>query len=212
MVGFFKNASYYHFSLVREPHKRFLSAYHEISIRQNATQKLATNRGSQMTYLKFTKRIPRLRAFLRYVNANGFFNQHIVPASHVLSTVEGSPLPIDYIGRTENLSADMRYVMGRTGYRGAAYYPLQFPVKRDRPMEKWGNEQFMVGWDELREDDWLSICKMYIEDYCCLHLKLPPGCESLGKDLNSLCDQMTVSHAPFTEDEIRLYSDDNRTL
>lgn len=168
-----RNASLLTFTFVREPMRRFISAYGEVSYRSvffpNAAEHYSR---PSVTHVRLPHGSDtRFRAFLRDLLSGA----PIVDVEHVFTSVGALAMGVDFIGRLERFDADFARLLARLRLpadspfnRSAGAHASSADPTRDRAAAA----------AVLRDDAdaAAAVCLLLLPDFACLGYELPPAC------------------------------------
>lgn len=148
----FQMADYFVWTFVREPLRRFNSAFGTISARiKNDTEK---------EYETFVQDLLRN-------NQKFYASHHALPQRFFISNDRGIPFRLNFVGKIENFKADWKALNGH----------IHLPPPPEKRNVDEGSPQ-IINWLEKRAPPELraALCNYYLADYLCFEYAIPEVC------------------------------------
>lgn len=143
-------------SIVREPIARVLSAYHEIMVRKHCRivkDHLHCNpKAAKLHHINELRKI-----LIGMENKSGQWNDaHLFPQAAFLADQYGKKFDMDYIGRLEDMEAEVRFLLNVPNLTVEKFHRLNDEVSA-----------FRIDKNKLPSDVLKLIHKIYHDDFCC---------------------------------------------
>lgn len=164
------NAGWFRTALVRDPMERALSAFHEIKVREITSQRLVDCSSSRAQLLD------ELQGMLNHMEhdadpeAHVPFGYRFLPQTHFMIDPQGVKYPLDYIGDATGILLEERFILQDFGLELEHVSGL---LHLDAPSCR-------IGKTELPVDLQITICRIFIDDYCCYGFALPGACSHMA--------------------------------
>eukprot|EP00440_Ansanella_granifera_P036497 gb/GFBE01039598.1/.p1 GENE.gb/GFBE01039598.1/~~gb/GFBE01039598.1/.p1 ORF type:complete len:305 (+),score=19.88 gb/GFBE01039598.1/:1-915(+) len=154
-------------ALVRDPVDRVLSSFHEVNVRKfgHMNMSVEERRGfSDQAYL-VSMLNETLRSMHRFPKKRDY---HFYQQMSFLVDVNGTKLPLDYIGEAGHVRQELSFIFGVQLDR--------IPFLSGPTKTTTAADNFRIKRDQLTDDLLLLICDLYRVDFCCLGFEFPDVC------------------------------------
>jgi len=164
------NAGWWRTALVRDPMERAVSAFHEIKLRMVLSQ------GSVDCSANRAQLVDEFQSMLNHVEHDANPETHVPAGYHFLTQTHfmidsiGGKYPLDYIGGVSDMLREEQFILQDTR--------LQLDHKSG-PLDL-GAPNCHIEKTDLPLDLQKTICRIFIDDYCCYGFAFPEACSDMA--------------------------------
>ncbi len=157
----YKRATYLTFAFVRDPLKRFVSAYDEVCIKLGPTCAFYDTSSPQ-----------GLRSFLAYTQQHPCWDEHVCDQLSFLRREDGRLMRLDVLAATDHIEPTMLHISSMLGFDP--------PLSREglAPRNKGSLGASLAVLAASTPDIVRGVCALYADDYAGLGFPLPDACRT----------------------------------